>query len=92
VAREEPRSEPWAWVDNNVQAMDCKVFDEFTAAVDATFEIIPKETLNQESGHGIVNCRPYMLRKRLQLVIDNDGAKCGYYGERPCMRSPLYVV
>jgi transposase len=64
-----PIENVWAWVDSKVQATGCKTFDEFTAAVDSTFENIPKEMLKRLVGS---------MRKRLQLVIDNDGAKCGY--------------
>lgn len=64
-----PIENVWAWVDSKVQAMGCKTFDEFTAAVDSTFQNIPKTMLSNLAGS---------MRKRLQLVIDNDGAKCGY--------------
>jgi hypothetical protein len=72
-----------AWVDSKMQAAGCKPFAEFTAAVDWTFENIPKEMLTKLAGS---------MRKRLQLVVDNDGAMCGYQGERPCTRSSLYAV
>jgi hypothetical protein len=77
-----PNENVWSWVANEVQTIGCKTSAEFAAAVDWTFENIPKEMLKWLAGS---------MRKRLQLVIDNDGAKCGYNGERPCMRSPLNV-
>jgi hypothetical protein len=64
-----PIENVWAWVDMKVQEMGCKTFDEFTAAVDATFQNIPKDMLKNLVGS---------MKKRLQCVIHNDGAKCGY--------------
>lgn len=64
-----PIENVWAWVGMKVQEMGCKTFDEFTAAVDATFANIPKEMLKNLVGG---------IKKRLQRVIDNDGATCGY--------------
>jgi hypothetical protein len=64
-------------LDSKLQGMGCKTFAEFTAAGDFTFENIPKEMLKKLAGS---------MRKRLQLVIDNDGnhrvtlaiTKCDY--------------
>lgn len=64
-----PIENVWAWVDMKVQELGCKTFDEFTAAVDETFKNIPKSMLKNLVGS---------MKKRLQCVIDNDGAKCGY--------------
>jgi hypothetical protein len=64
-----PIENVWAWVEGKVQAVGCKTFAVFTAAVDSTFENIPKKMLKRLVGS---------MRKRQQLVIDNDGAKCGY--------------
>jgi hypothetical protein len=50
--------------------MGCKSFAGISAAVDSTFENIPKDTLKILVGS---------MRKRLQRVIDDGGAKCGYY-------------
>lgn len=64
-----PIENVWGWVDGKVAAMGCKTFEEFKAAVDLTFTSIPKQML--------VNLWA-SIPKRLQLVIDNGGEKCGY--------------
>jgi len=64
-----PIENVWGWVGAKVAAMGCKTFEEFTAAVDVTFKTIPREML--------VNLWA-SIPKRLQLVIDNGGEKCGY--------------
>jgi hypothetical protein len=64
-----PIENVWGWVDGKVAAMGCQTFDEFKAAVDTTFKRIPKKML-------VILWAS--IPKRLQLVIDNGGQKCGY--------------
>jgi hypothetical protein len=64
-----PIENVWAWVDRRVQAMGCKTFVQFKAAVDKSFAEIPRPMLKN-----LVRS----MRGRLLKVVEYDGDKTGY--------------
>ena len=64
-----PIENVWAWVDRQVAKKGCKTFDEFCAEVDRTFKTVPKDMLKN-----LYDSVP----RRLQRVLENDGASTGY--------------
>jgi hypothetical protein len=64
-----PIENVWAYVDAEVAQLGCKTFEEFKAAVDRTFQSIPKsmcETLMKS------------MANRLERCVELEGAKIGY--------------
>ena len=64
-----PIENVWAWVDRQVAKKGCKTFDEFRQEVDRMFESVPRDMLKN-----LYDSVP----RRLQLVLENDGAGTGY--------------
>ncbi len=59
----------WAFVDAEVAKKGCKTFEEFKAAVNLTFETIPR-SMRQK----LIATIP----KRVTKCVDHEGAKTGY--------------
>ena len=64
-----PIENVWAYVDAEVARMGCKTFEDFKAAVDMTFENIPRDMCAK-----LIASVP----KRLSRCVDRAGAKTGY--------------
>lgn len=64
-----PIENVWAYVDAEVAKLGCKTFQEFKAAIDVTFENIPRSMCANLFAS---------MPKRMKKCVDLDGAKIGY--------------